>query len=289
MAADSAGDAFCRMRSTGAPDSPSARSSARSLRGSNQIAGRPEVRPLAAELHRGVVLARHHVGVRDHHAVRRQPAAALHAEPASRAQDLHHAAARPRRTSGSRAIAALGGPTSAVGPVDLRERVEARERVDASRPTAAGARSARRGSLERWIGSRSSRAPPASEGPRPRRPRPAQAEAGHEHGARHPVEHVPRRRPAAGGAAGSRAPRASEARIPPTRSGPDQREQRRVGRLEPPRAAEGPGASRRPRRGKPAERQCAHDQALCVTPGAPSGAAKATMIQSSAVTAGGRR
>ena len=86
----------------GAPSSASA-GDARDpgRRAARQVVARVEpdrlgvvARALAPQLDGGVVLARHHVRVGDHHAVAGDPARALHAEPARRAQHPHHAAAR---------------------------------------------------------------------------------------------------------------------------------------------------------------------------------------------------
>ena len=110
---------------------PGARRIARSLRGSYQTASASSARALAAQLHRGVVLPRHHVSVRHHESRRARPSRfparpSPHAVPSTRTTLLPaapHLAGRGRSSS----PAAARPPT---GPRDRRERVEARERLE---------------------------------------------------------------------------------------------------------------------------------------------------------------
>jgi hypothetical protein len=87
-----------------------------------------EVRPAPADLDGGVVLAGHHVGVGDDHAVAGDPAAALHAQPARGAEDLDHAAARGPHVRVAR-DARVGLGDVGLRALDLRERVEAGKRA----------------------------------------------------------------------------------------------------------------------------------------------------------------
>src|SRR4029079_5062732 len=87
-----------------------------------------EVVSLPAELDRRVALAGDYVGVRDDQAVGRHPAAALDAEPAGGAEDLHDAAPGRvhLRVAGD---ARVRRPDVRGRAFDLRERVEAGERA----------------------------------------------------------------------------------------------------------------------------------------------------------------
>ena len=134
-------------------------------------------RPLAGDLDGRVVLARDHVGVRDHDAVPRDPAAALHPEAAGGAEHLHHAV-------GGRADLGIAGDLARWAPPrPARGRRwsgtgRSGRAPSGSGRTAAGSRSAACRITERWTGSRSSRAPgvwsataPASQArPSPRQP-----------------------------------------------------------------------------------------------------------------------
>ena len=233
MAAASPRGASPRMGRPGWSASAGTRSRARSFFGSNQMASASSGGPSPPSCDGGVVLARHHVGVRDHHPVPREPAAALHPEPAGGAQQLHHAGSRTA-TSGSRAIA-LGRSTPGSDPRSAGTGRIARAR--GSRPTAAGGRSARRGSPSAGS-ARAGRARQGSGGPPPRRSRPGRGPA--------PPPEPPRRsrraRPGAG-----RAGRAAEAEHLERRrqdaadqQRAQQREHRGVGELEPSSSSGGP-------------------------------------------------
>ena len=171
--------------------------------GSNQIGCASMCGPWPPELHGGVVLARHHVGVRDHHA-RCRPIQPLpsHPEAAGGARAPSPRCAPAARTCGSRAILAFGGADVRRRAVDLRERVEARERVEDRPRRRQRACSARAGSPSAGSAC-AARARPASGAPPRRRSRRARAPAhADQHGAADPVEH-PERSGRAAGAAGS--------------------------------------------------------------------------------------
>ncbi len=214
---------------------------------------------------------------------RRHPAAALHAEAAGGAEHLHHAA-RPRaRTCGSRAMRESGG-----ADVGLRARRSAgtgRSGRSACRigPDGGSCSLSARRIAERWIGSRSSRAPgvcsatapPIQTRPSPRQatstppPRPSSTPSW----SAQPAAQAEAEQLEAGGQDAAEEQRA------------DQREQRRVGRLaRPPRAA----AARAASRGRRPPRSRASDSAPTISPWAyPQSAistVKTTMIQSRAVT-----
>ena len=170
------------------------------------------------------------------------------------------------RTSGSRAIARVGRRDVRRRARDLRERVEARERAAGSAPRAAARAFSSRRIAERWIGSRSSRAPGVCSATAPtiqaspsaERRRPA---------ARPPSpSSTPSRSAAARAAAGSPSSSSTEARMPPSSSAPTSANSGAYGRLRALGAAADRAASRRTRRAKPGQRQRADDQPLRVAP-----------------------
>ena len=197
-----------RARSGGAPASPGTRSSARSLRGSNQIGLGVEVGPCAARAARscrpGPATTCAFVTTTPSPATQPLPCTPRPQAVPSTFTTLRAAA----RTCGvARDARRRAAATSACGPVDLRERVEAREAPAGRRPRAAAASLSSRRIAERWIGSRSSRAPgvwSATAPPIQTRPSPRHATST---AAAHAVEHAEPRRPG-GGAAGSPAARA---------------------------------------------------------------------------------
>ena len=210
------------------------------------------VQPLArspSDLHRRVVLAGHHVGVGHHQPVARHPAAALHAEPAGRAQHADHAARGRRAPGGRRRSPGRARATSGWGP-RMPGNGSKRASVLSSGPLGGSAALSCCRITERWIGSRSSRAPGVCSATAPRQPDQPQPDRGHQHRAAQAVERA--RAPAR---AGPRRRKPSTSR----RRGQDaahqqrahQREQRGVGRAralrEEHRARRASRGSRRPR------------------------------------------
>ena len=163
----------CRTRGSAASGSagasrPATRSTARSLRESNAIACAGDARLAAARQDARVVLAGDDVRVRDDDAVPGDPARALHAEPAGRPEDLHHARRR---------VAHLGVARDArrrrvharLRAVDARERVQPRRACSAAAPVGGRTALSRWSTNERCTSRRSS--PPDVQPRRRRAPR----------------------------------------------------------------------------------------------------------------------
>ena len=233
--------------------------------GSYQTASASSGRPLAAELDRRVVLARDHVRVRHDDPGAGHPAAPLHAEAAGGAEHLAPRSARPPARRGrarSSRSAAARSPRARGSPGTGRSA----RAPGGSAPTAAAPRSARLRISERWIGSRSSRAPGVWSATAPAiqtRNSPRQATSTR---AAHAVQHAELlREPAAQVEAEHLEPR-GEHRAEQQR--PDQGERAaRTASASRPRAAAARAASRGTRpAAKPASARPADDQPLAEAP-----------------------
>ena len=269
------------------PLRPSTRRTATSSWGSKTTACAGRLGRSPAELDRRVVLRRRRRARWSPRARRGRPSPSPPPPGRTPSRGSGPRRGRPRRTSGSRAIAARGAGTVDRRPVDAREGVEARERVEdrargrqhvveraqdrraldvvragrapgASAATTAPASHARPSATPVLSTAPASPSTTPSAGPVMRRRRPI-AQSLERRAEEHPADERARR--------GRRAARRATA-IPPTPA--------RVPRRAPRKSAGGEAG----------ERRRADDEALEVAGGRPSMSVSATMIQSSAVTKG---
>ena len=156
---------------------------------SNQIASASCRGPSPLHLHRRVVLAGHDVRVGHHDPVARHPARSLDAQPACRAEHLHHAAARRRAPGGRARSPSRARRTPGAGPSIVGNGSKRASALSSGPDGGSTALSSWR-ITERWIGSRSSRAPGRLQRDRADDPGQPEPEAAHEHRPADPVEHA---------------------------------------------------------------------------------------------------